>query len=88
MAEIIICSSVPEFTKSFEIDEDDVDEGIIEDEVTKRMRTLLGMGKITCEAEFSARVPGVGNESFDLWSVHILSGTGVHFASLWVRVYS
>ncbi len=88
MAEIIICGSVPEFTKSFEIDEEDVDEGIVETEVTKRMRTLLGMGKITTKAEFTERVPGVGNESYDLYVANILSGTGVHFASVWVRVYS
>lgn len=88
MAELMICSSVPEFTKTFEVDADEVDAKIIQDEVTKRMRTLLGMGKITCEAEFSDHVPGVGNENYDLWIGNILSGTGVHFATVWVRVYS
>lgn len=55
---------------------------IIQIEVLKRITTVTGLSKLSCEASESCQCEG-----FMLYSVDIKSPTGVTLFSLWVRWY-
>lgn len=85
MARMIICSNLPDFTKEIRYGpEDEITVGMIEEEVLKRMKTILSMGKITCEAEYSGEYE---QEKYQRWLVNIKTFSGTTFVTCWVRVY-
>ncbi len=55
---------------------------IIQTEVMKRMITVTGIAKLTCEGYEACKAKG-----FDLYSVNIKAPTGVTLFLLWVRWY-
>lgn len=72
--------------KEISIDIDaEVDEysGIFAEEVQKRVRTLLGNGKVTCEGHFYA--DRAKSDGYDLYLVDVKMPNGVSILSVWVR---
>lgn len=85
MARMIICSNLPEFTKEIRYDMDvEVTIDTIEDEVLKRMKTILANGKITCQANYEGYHEDKG---WQLYSVAVYNYAGTHFVTCFVRVY-